>query len=661
MIKILAIDDKLDNLITLSALLKSLIPDISVLTAQSGLEGIEKAKAEMPDTILLDIIMPGMDGFEVCQQLKSNETTKRIPVIMLTAIQTNSHSRIKGLELGADAFLAKPIDEAELVAQVKVALRIKQAEDQLRQEKNHLQSIVEERTKALGESEQLYQSVFNAAETFLIVNLDGMVVEANPAACEMYGYSRESLINMPMKKLIHPAYNHLIGESKEQIKSKKQFFSSAVIICKDGSRRHVEVRKISFLFQGATHLLIAVRDLTERKKAEEMLRNERNFINAVLDTARALIVVCDKDGKIDRFNKACEKLSGYSFEEVHDHCIWELLPPPQEQELVKEKFAQLLKTEFFLSTEYHWQTKQGEQRLISWNKSYFYDNVTASLHVVSIGIDISKERQAQQEAERQREQLIQTDKLSSLGVLVAGVAHEINNPNSFIMLNIPILENIWQELVPILDKYQSTGEDFSLGSIPYSTARERVPILISAVREGSQRIKDIVTNLKDFARQDVSGMDQKVAINEAVRSSVTLTQNQIKKATHYFVLECAARLPAIRGNFQRLEQVIINLIINACEALPDSQKQISLTTALNEEQNHVLVQVKDEGIGMPADVLKNIKDPFFTTKRELGGTGLGLSISDSIIQEHGGTLTFESCVGQGTTATITLPIFQDSI
>jgi len=149
--KILAIDDKTDNLITLTALLKNLMPGCTMITAQSGQEGIEKAGAENPDVILLDIIMPDMDGFETCRRLKADERTRQIPVIMITAIRTDPRSRIKGLEMGADAFLAKPVDEHELVSQVKVALRIKKAEDALRAERDSLEKKVQERTAALRE------------------------------------------------------------------------------------------------------------------------------------------------------------------------------------------------------------------------------------------------------------------------------------------------------------------------------------------------------------------------------------------------------------------------------------------------------------------------------------------------------------------------------
>jgi CheY-like chemotaxis protein len=147
--KILAIDDKKDNLISISALLKALIPDCNVITAQSGIEGLQKAENELPDTILLDIKMPQMDGYEVCNRLKSNEKTLHIPVIMLSAIRTESEDLVKGLSSGADAYLAKPIDEYVLVAQVKTALRVKNAEDHLRKQKDQLEQIVQERTKEL--------------------------------------------------------------------------------------------------------------------------------------------------------------------------------------------------------------------------------------------------------------------------------------------------------------------------------------------------------------------------------------------------------------------------------------------------------------------------------------------------------------------------------
>jgi len=168
--KILAIDDKRDNLISLSALLRNLMPECAVITAQSGHEGIEKAVREEPDAILLDVHMPGMDGFETCRGLKAEKKTKSIPVIMITAIRTDALSRIKGLEIGADAFLSKPIDEYELVSQIKVALRIKAAEDALRVERDALESMVQERTTELHESESRFRRMLGIVPDMISIH-----------------------------------------------------------------------------------------------------------------------------------------------------------------------------------------------------------------------------------------------------------------------------------------------------------------------------------------------------------------------------------------------------------------------------------------------------------------------------------------------------------
>ncbi len=147
--KIVAIDDKHDNLIAIRALVKNFLPDTVVFSAQSGQRGLDIVKTELPDVILLDLVMPGMDGYEVCTRLKAELSTQHIPIIMLTAIKTDSQSRVKALESGADAFLSKPIEEAELVAQINAMLRIKRAEDELRREKDVLEELVQERTKVL--------------------------------------------------------------------------------------------------------------------------------------------------------------------------------------------------------------------------------------------------------------------------------------------------------------------------------------------------------------------------------------------------------------------------------------------------------------------------------------------------------------------------------
>jgi len=208
MSKILAIDDKKDNLIVISALLENRIHNCNVITARSGAEGLKKAKAESPDTILLDIRMPGMDGHEVCKRLKEDEITRYIPVIMLTAIKIESRDRVNGLEAGADAYLAKPVDESVLIAHVNAALRIKRAEDALRKDRDSLEETVQERTRKLRKSESRYrllaENVSDVIWTMDVVDLLRFTY-VSPSVERMRGYSVEEAMSQTLEEVLPPA------------------------------------------------------------------------------------------------------------------------------------------------------------------------------------------------------------------------------------------------------------------------------------------------------------------------------------------------------------------------------------------------------------------------------------------------------------------------
>jgi polar amino acid transport system substrate-binding protein len=263
---------------------------------------------------------------------------------------------------------------------------------------------------------------------------------------------------------------------------------------------------------------------------------------------------------------------------------------------------------------------------------------------------------AEKEARQKDLQLLQLDKMAAVGTLVSGVAHEINNPNNFIMLNAPVLQDIFDDILPILDAYYRENGDFTMGGLPYTEIRENIAMLFSGILEGAKRIKNIVESLKSFARSDARNLMEPVDVNSVVKTALALVNNQICKTTTHFSVRYGKDLPLVKGNFQRLEQVVINLVQNACEALEDNRKAIVLTTSFDPMKRKVLVEVQDEGTGISAECLKKITDPFYTTRRHHGGTGLGLSVSSAIVKDHEGTLTFSSHPGKGTTARLRLPV-----
>jgi hypothetical protein len=239
--------------------------------------------------------------------------------------------------------------------------------------------------------------------------------------------------------------------------------------------------------------------------------------------------------------------------------------------------------------------------------------------------------------------------------MASGIAHEINNPNNFIMFNSALLKDAWMDSAKILDVYYRENGDFLLGGLPFSEMKNVMPELLTGISDGSRRIKNIIDNLRDFSRMDTSGLEGTFDVNRAVKASTDILATQVSKYTDNFHVALSGGLPQVRGSLQKIEQVLINLVLNALQALPDKKRGLWITTSHDEDGGMVVVEVKDEGAGITRDILDRITEPFFTTKADMGGTGLGLSISYSIINEHKGTLEFDSTPGEGTTVTIRLP------
>lgn len=258
------------------------------------------------------------------------------------------------------------------------------------------------------------------------------------------------------------------------------------------------------------------------------------------------------------------------------------------------------------------------------------------------------------ELETRQRQLLQADKMASLGFLVSGIAHELNNPNGLLMLNIPLLRAAFKEARPVLEQHFKEHGDFKIAGLPYSRMRGEIPLILEETHDAARRIKTIVEDLRDFSRQSDDEKEE-TDLNVIAANALRLVRTAMEKATRNFQLDLKEGLPPVLANPQRIEQVVINLLLNACQALEETDSAIRLTTGADTGQGVVFLAVTDQGVGIPPEDLPHLTDPFFTTKRSVGGTGLGLSISAGIVQNHGGTLSFASEPGRGTTVTLELP------
>jgi polar amino acid transport system substrate-binding protein len=279
---------------------------------------------------------------------------------------------------------------------------------------------------------------------------------------------------------------------------------------------------------------------------------------------------------------------------------------------------------------------------------------------VAFLVDTTESVHAAEREEAQREQLVHADRMASLGVLLAGMAHEINNPNNLAMFNAELLERIVTEVEPVLDAHHVLHPDFALSGIPYQEMKPEVHALLEGIRGSTLRIRDIISGLKDFSRRNPVSDHRPVDLSQVARSSLLLVGNLVRKSTDRFETDMEEDLPKVDGDPQRLEQVVVNLLTNACQALPARDRLLRVRTRMS-DSGTVELEVEDEGVGIAAENLPKILDPFFTTKREEGGTGLGLAVSWGIVQAHRGQLTFLPREGGGTRAILRIPVSKTEV
>jgi PAS domain S-box-containing protein len=385
--------------------------------------------------------------------------------------------------------------------------------------------------------------------------------------------------------------------------------------------------------------------LAQKKEAKEEW--ERTF-----DTVTDLVAIIDLEQRIVQINQAIVNLFRISKEDAVGKKCFEIFHG-RESAITQCPCLQLLQDGREHESEFHDASLDR----------HFWITVTPlrrsdgeMMGCVHVARDISEWKRAEVEKKAIQAKLVQTNKMTSLGLLVSGMAHEVNNPNNSIKFTAHVIARIWQDLLPVLDQYFREEGDFVIGGQNYSQLRESYPQLLAGITESSRKIEGIIKNLREFVQKGKSDMSMQVDINRIVSLSASILSNQIKMHTNNFRLDLIEGAPPVRGNSQQLEQVVINLIMNALQSLSDRERGVCVETLFDKHAGEAVIRVRDEGSGMPEEVKNRLFEPFFSTKLESGGTGLGLAISNVIVKDHRGVLEFVSLPGMGTTAIVRLPV-----
>jgi PAS domain S-box-containing protein len=518
---------------------------------------------------------------------------------------------------------------------------------------------------ALRESENRYRVLFENATDAIFLMQGDRFIDCNPKTLEIFGATREQMIDhtpLDFSPPTQPDGRNSSESAREKIdkayKGIPQRFEWEHLK-PDGTSFYVEVHLNRLELSTGMHLLAILRNITERKLMEKNLIEKQTRELLVLFALPMAFYVAQPFGDYGGtwVSDQIDRISGFKPEEfMKDTHLWASRLHPEDKERTLAQFDMLLKEQVFITVEYRWQAKNGKYVWLQDVAMLNRDENNQPKEIIGTWLDITERKQAEEKEKKYQEQLMQADKMVSLGTLLSGVAHEINNPNNAIMFNAPLLKEIFEEIIPMMDeRYQQQG-DFELAGLPYSQLKESVNELFNGITRSSDRIKGIVADLKNFARPESYELNQELEINLVVRTSLALMQNMIKKSTNNFSVKYGKNIPLISGNFQRLEQVIINLVQNACQALENNKQAIGVSISYDKKNQQVKIKVEDEGVGIDPESIKFITDPFFTTRREQGGTGLGLSVSARIIRDHGGTLHIQSEPGKGSVFIVALPV-----
>ena len=505
--------------------------------------------------------------------------------------------------------------------------------------------------EALVEKEKLYRAIVED-QTELICRFrpDGAISFVNEAFCRYFGKSREELLGTRYRPSILQEDRELMTKSVKALTPERNSTQFEIRADLPGRGMRWMTWTTRAIYDDVGRLLehqAVGRDVTERILSQQQIHESRNMLRSVFDGISDPLIMVGDGLTIIMLNRAALDFfdAGHYRELIGVPCLGHFIDRYGKDPAALVEGA----------------TREGEPSRFSLTanqKSFRYEEV--SVYPV-FGVDKGKglaiirvmDRTKQAIMERE---LIQNEKLASLGLLISGIVHEINNPNNFIAFNIPILREYLGEILPVVDEHARKIPLYEVSGMPYGDFRADVLKLLENMEHGSHRINVTVAKLKEFARKrDNKGL-RPVASAEVVQKALSICHTQIRKTVKTFDVEIAPGLATMTTDPEAIEQVLINLLVNAAQAADKEDSRIRLHVYMGDSwKNRLVMEIIDNGCGMDEATVSRIFEPFFTTKEEGCGTGLGLYISKNLIEAAGGSISVESEPGRGTSFRVIFP------
>jgi two-component system, sporulation sensor kinase E len=644
-VNILIVDDRQENLLALEAVLMS--SNYSLVRANSGDQALKMVLQMDFAVILMDVQMPGMNGFETAKLIKSRDKSKEIPIVFITALSQSHEHVMHGYRLGAIDYIFKPFDPEILRSKVHNLVKIYLHQQEIKQQREllHLQQQeLEEAYSKIRSSEELARVIAETSiDTIVTMNSNGVILKVNPAVQKMFHYEDTELFGKRIDLLL-PFF---LNKSLTAVPEAKLLESEAVR--KDGTVFPADYQIcVGDVFGGFSLWICTIRDISARKQQYNVLEN------LVLERTQELVISnerlhreVEEKQKMYSLIKESEEKYRQLVEESPEAIIvrkmdedrWSFINQTGLKLLGAETKEQVIGKSFldFIAAEHYENVRSQIKAINEGKKINFIDSSFVRLDGEVIDVQIKLipfiyhgERSLHivvrdmTELKKSREIIENSDKLTMVGELAAGIAHEIRNPLTSLRGFVQLLANIeannksyTQIMISEVDRINSIVGELLLLSKPVRSDFEVVEII--------DLVNSIVTLLE--AQANLYGV-------------MIETENTVEQDKLHVLCED-----------NKIKQVLINILKNAIEAMPGGGK---VTIRIDSSDAYASISFKDHGAGIPEDVLSKVGKPFFTTKEQ--GTGLGLMISRSIIENHKGHLDITSQVGVGTTVTINLPI-----
>ncbi|WP_442936903.1 PAS domain S-box protein [Nostoc sp.] len=576
------------------------------------------------------------------------------------------HQRANGEEFWAEVMLtAIPYDATQIIhGVVRDISDRKQAEEEIKESKAFLNQVINVISDMIFVKDEQHRWVL-----------------ANQSLCNLLGVDCELILGKSDYDFFLKEHADVFWQKDNIVfQSQTEHLNEELITDNNGQIHWLLTKKIRFENNhGQAFIVGSSRDITELKEAEAQLRQQEQFLRSIYDGAEMVIFVVDvlEDDSFcyGGWNTASERVIGIRGVDAVGKTPTEVMGEEQ-GEILRQQFAERVRTGMPISYE--------ECLTINGEKSWWWVNLNPLRNeegriyrIIGTGFDISDRKRAEAELQQAQLQIVQSEKMSALGNLVAGVAHEINNPVGFIAGNLQPASDYINDTFRLIDLYQQEYPDPSaaiqdeIKTIDLEYVRQDLPKLIASMRLGIDRICEISNSLRTFSRAD---RDRKISFNihEGIDSTILILRHRLKASGNRPEIEVVKKygnLPQIECFPGQLNQVFMNILANAIDALEESNQGRSITdiqtnpnritiTTCRGQQKTIVVKIADNGTGMPEERQKRIFDNLFTTKTVGKGTGLGLAIARQIVEDnHRGKLSCNSVLGKGTEFVIEIPVF----